>query len=85
MPIKPAPRLKRDAAHAAQFIDTARRMLFMKGTNAHDYKFTSAVLEDYYQVSPGLRESFLAASVYNLRGSKEPDNKLIQRTRAALT
>lgn len=76
---------RRDDAHAAQFIDNARRMLFMKGTNAHDYKFTSAVLEDYYQVSPGLRESFLAASVYNLRGSKEPDNKLVQRTRAALT
>ncbi len=75
---------KRDAAHATQFIDNARRMLFMKGNNAHDYKFTSAVLEDYYQISPGLRESFLAASVYNLRGSKEPDNKLIQRTRAAL-
>lgn len=75
---------RKDAAHATQFIDNARRMLFMKGNNAHDYKFTSAVLEDYYQISPGLRDSFLAASVYNLRGSKEPDNKLIQRTRAAL-
>ena len=75
---------RRDADHARQFVDNARRMLFLKGNNAHDYKFTSAVLEDFYQISPGLRESFLAASVYNLRGSGERDNPLVQRTRAAL-
>ncbi len=75
---------QRDAQHAQEFIVNARRMLFMKGNNAHDYKFTSAVLEDFYQISPGLREAFLAASVYNLRGSAERDNPLIQRTRAAL-
>ncbi len=75
---------QRDPAHARRFIDHARRMLFLKGTNAHDYKFTSAVLEDYYQVSPGLRDAFIAASVYNLRGASEPDNPLVQRTRAAL-
>ena len=76
---------RRDPGHARDFIDHARRLLFMKGNNAHDYKFTSAVLEDYYQISPGLRDAFLAASVYNLRGSSEPDNPLIQRTRAALS
>ncbi len=75
---------QRDSQHAKRFIDQARRMLLMKGNNAHDYKFTSAVLEDYYQVSPGLREAFIAASVYNLRGSTEPDNPLTQRIRAAL-
>jgi hypothetical protein len=75
---------QRDADHAQQFVDNARRMLFLKGDNAHDYKFTSAVLEDFYQISPGLRESFLAASVYNLRGANERDNPLVQRTRAAL-
>lgn len=75
---------RRDSGHARQFIDNARRMLFLKGNNAHDYKFTSAVLEDYYQISPGLREPFLAASVYNLRGSSERDNPLVERTRAAL-
>ncbi len=27
--------------------DTARRLIFRKGTDAHDYKFSSAALEDY--------------------------------------
>src|SRR5205814_2303970 len=27
--------------------DAARRLIFLKGTNAHDYKYSSAVLEDY--------------------------------------
>ncbi len=75
---------QRHPANAKHFIDNARRMLFLKGNNAHDYKFTSAVLEDFYQISPGLREAFLAASVYNLRGASERDNPLVQRTRAAL-
>ena len=76
---------KQGSSNARQFIDNARRMLFMKGNNAHDYKFTAAVLEDYYHISPGLREAFIAASVYNLRGSTERDNPLVQRTRAALS
>jgi len=67
-----------------EFFNAARRLIFLKGNNAHDYKFSSAVLEDYYHVSPGWRERYLAASVFNLRGSGEPDNSLVQRTRAAL-
>jgi hypothetical protein len=65
-------------------INTARRLIFLKGNNAHDYKFSSAVLEDYYHVSPAWRDRYLAASVFNLRGSGGPDNSLVQRTRAAL-
>ena len=67
-----------------QLIDAARLMVFLKGDNAHDYKFSSAVLEDYYHVSPEWRNRYLAASVFNLRGSKQPDNRLVERTRAAL-
>ncbi len=66
-------------------IDEARRLIFMKGKNAHDYKFSSAVLEDYYHISPAWRNQFLASSVYNLRGSGDVDNTLVQRTRAALS
>ncbi len=67
-----------------KFIDAARRLIFLKGTNAHDYKFSSAVLEDYYHISPTWRDRYLAASVFNLRGSGGPDNELVKRTRAAL-
>jgi hypothetical protein len=65
-------------------INAARRLIFLKGTNSHDYKFSSAVLEDYHHVSPAWRDRYLAASVFNLRGSGGPDNGLVRRTRAAL-
>ena len=51
------------------FADTARRLIFLKGSNSHDYKFSSAVLEDYAHLSPPWRDRVLAASVFNLRGS----------------
>jgi len=66
------------------FTDAARRMVFLKGSNAHDYKFSAAVLEDYGQLASPWRERLLAASVYYLRGSGEADNELVKRTRAAL-
>ncbi|MFP6752315.1 MAG: hypothetical protein VB855_11600, partial [Pirellulaceae bacterium] len=64
-------------------IDTARRLIFIKGTNSHDYKFSSAVLEDYHHLAPEWRNRFLAASVFNLRGSGGRDNPLVKRTREA--
>jgi hypothetical protein len=66
------------------FIQTARRLIFLKGANSHDYKFSSAVLEDYQHLSSELRQRFLAASVFNLRGAGDKDNALVKRTRAAL-
>jgi hypothetical protein len=66
------------------FINEARRMVFLKGTDSHDYKFSSAVLEDFYHVSPELRNWFLATSVFNLRGSGHADNGLVDRIRSAL-
>lgn len=63
---------------------TARRLVFNKGTNAHDYKFSSAALEDFYHATPAWRNRYLAASVFFLRGSGDADNDLIRRTRAAL-
>jgi hypothetical protein len=66
------------------FIAAARRLVFLKGTNAHDYKFSSAVLEDYLQLSPPCRDRYLVSSLFYLRGSGDPDNDLVKRTRSAL-
>jgi len=66
-----------------EFINMARRLVFLKGNNSHDYKFSSAVLEDFHHIASPLREHFLAASVFNLRGSGDADNSLVQRTRQA--
>lgn len=70
---------------ARELITTARQLIFLKGSNSHDYKFSSALLEDYYKVSPGFRSQFLAAGSTMLRGSTQPDNGLVERIRAALS
>jgi hypothetical protein len=65
-------------------IHAARRLVFLKGDDAHDYKFSSAVLEDYYSASPSFRERYLAASMLLLPGSSDKDNNLVKRIRAAI-
>jgi hypothetical protein len=66
------------------FTDTAQRMIYLKGTDSHDYKFSSAVIEDYKSLSPEFRNRFLAASVHWLKGASEPESPLVARSRAAL-
>ncbi len=63
--------------------DAARRLIFLKGRDSHDYKFSSAVLEDFAFMRPEWRNRYLAASVFNLKGTGDRDNGLVQRTRAA--
>lgn len=74
----------RAAKDPGPFIDAAQRLIYLKGTDSHDYKFSSAVLEDYYHLSPVMRDRFLAASTAWLEGSGKPDSKLVERTRAAM-
>jgi len=62
----------------------ARRLIFLKGDDSHDYKFSSAALEDYYHATPAWRSRFLASSVFWLKGSGARDNDLVKRARAAL-
>lgn len=76
--------LARRPGGAKALMDAARLLVFLKGDDAHDYKFSSAVLEDYGAVSPAWRDRFLAANVFNLQGSGFRDNALVARVRAAL-
>lgn len=69
---------------ARPFLDAARRLLFLKGTDSHDYKFASAALEDYFHLTPVRRNRFLASTVFYLRGSGGADTQLARRIRAAL-
>ena len=69
---------------ADTLMHAARRLIFLKGTDSHDYKFSTAAMEDYYKVSPNVRSQFMAASMYNLKGTSAPDNQLVDRIRAAL-
>jgi hypothetical protein len=69
---------------ARSLVDASRLLLFSKGDDAHDYKFSSAVLEDYERLSPSWRNRYLAASMHWLHGSGDRDNALIERARSAL-
>jgi hypothetical protein len=70
--------------NAGTLMDAARRLIFLKGTDSHDYKFSTAALEDYFKISPEARNRCLAASMYNLKGTSAPDNSLVERIRASL-
>lgn len=63
---------------------TARRLTFAKGNDAHDYKFSSAALEDFFHVSPAWRDRYLAASLFWMKGAAGNDTPLVGRMRAAL-
>jgi hypothetical protein len=62
----------------------ARRLIFNKGRDSHDYKFSSAALEDFWHATPAWRNRYLAMSMFNLHGSGDQDNDLIRRARGAL-
>ncbi|MBI3864481.1 MAG: hypothetical protein HY290_21575 [Planctomycetia bacterium] len=66
-------------------LDAARLLIFAKGNDAHDYKFSAAVLEDFYHTGPEWRDKYLAACVFNLTGSGDRDNSLMQRAKSALS
>jgi hypothetical protein len=65
-------------------VDHARRLVFLKGNDSHDYKFSSAALEDYRALSPNWRHRFLAASTYQLRSETEATRPLVNRIREAM-
>jgi hypothetical protein len=73
-----------NSAGASALMTAARRLIFNKGNDSHDYKFSSAALEDFYNATPGWRARYLATSMFNLKGSGDRDNGLIERARAAL-
>ncbi|GAA5506910.1 hypothetical protein [Novipirellula caenicola] len=65
-------------------VDHARRLVFLKGNDSHDYKFSSAALEDYRVLSPPWRNRFLAASTYQLCSPAETTRPLVQRIQSAI-
>jgi hypothetical protein len=68
---------------AKALADAGRRMIFLKGRDSHDYKFSSAVFEDYLGMNGGWGDRFLAASAFYLKGAGDKDNELIKRVRGA--
>jgi hypothetical protein len=63
----------------------ARRLIFRKGTDSHDYKYGAAAWEECLLTSdPRWRAPLTAAAMFNLPGSKKPDSPLMIRAREAV-
>ncbi len=63
----------------------ARRMIFHKGRDSHDYKYGAAAWEECVLTSdPRWRAPMVAATMYNLPGAKTPDSPLMTRARDAV-
>ena len=69
---------------AQTMVDHARRLVFLKGNDSHDYKFSSAALEDYRSLSLPWRNRFLAASMNQLNSPSEPTRPLVERIQNAV-
>jgi hypothetical protein len=73
-----------DGGDVHGLMNSIRRLIFTKGVNAHDYKFSCAMLEDYFKVSPAWRNQFLSTGIFYFKGTGDKDNPLVQRTREAM-
>jgi hypothetical protein len=76
--------LQRDPNALSEYMSEARRLIFLKGNDSHDYKYSSAILEDLVQLSPMWRADFAAACLYKLRSTQEPTTDLVHRIQQAL-
>ncbi len=76
--------LESGPAAGPALVAAGQRLVFSKGRDSHDYKFSSAALEDYHNATPHWRNRLLTSSLFWLHGSGDRDNDLIRRTRAAL-
>lgn len=64
---------------ARKLIGKARQMVFLKGDDSHDYKFSSAALEDYTTMARPWRARYLAGCSHLLHGSHEPTTPLAKK------
>lgn len=71
--------LAQQSSVANRLIGRAREFVFLKGNDAHDYKFSSAALEDYHQIDPKWRARYLAGCSYLLHGEGERTTSLAKR------
>jgi hypothetical protein len=63
----------------------ARRMIFRKGRDSHDYKYGAAAWEEFrLAADPKWQAPLAAAAMFNLPGSSTPDSPLMRQAREAV-
>jgi hypothetical protein len=66
--------------------DAARRLIFHKGRDSHDYKYGAALWEEsLLSTDARVKTALVASSMFNLTSPKTPDSPLMIRARAAIT
>lgn len=76
-------RYVQDGQDLSAMLQYAREMIFLKGTDSHDYKYSSAIFEDFRYCSPAWQAKVLAASSHLLTSSRQADNDLKARIEEA--
>jgi hypothetical protein len=74
---------QRHDSHTALF-DAARRLVFTRAADTHDYKYPAAAFEDIAAVAPRWRPHMLAATVLHVPDPAAPESAVIQRAREAV-
>ncbi len=70
---------------AAAIFAAARRLIFHKGRDSHDYKYGAAIWEECLLSSdPRWHAPLVASAMFNLPGSQTPDSPLMNRAREAV-
>ena len=65
--------------------DAARRMIFHKGAESHQYKYGAAMAEEFlWSTEPRWHGRIAATTMFYLPGSKSPDSPLMNRAREAV-
>jgi hypothetical protein len=65
--------------------DAARRMIFHKGAESHQYKYGAAMAEEFlWSTEPKWRSQIAATSMFYLPGANTPDSPLMKRAREAV-
>ena len=77
-------RLARDLPARQVFLAAALRLTLTKADEVHYYKYLAAVIEDLPLVSPHWQPHFLAAAVYYMKGTGDPEPATMKRAREAL-
>lgn len=77
-------RLAGDLPARQAFLSAALRLTSAKANEVHYYKYLAALIEDIPLMSPEWQPHLLAATVYYVKGSNDPEPAAMKRAREAL-
>ncbi len=71
-------------ANKPALVSAARRLVFTRAADPHDYKYPAAAFEDIPTVTPAWRPHMLAASMLHIPAATAPESEVIRRAKEAV-